>query len=125
MTEELYDSGIFEFTYPIWTLHDLEKAQPGVVYFRKLITPDKGDVFPVFTDMDLATRFLEITRLLDCAPLPIRNAAEAVKVGKYWFQREVRHVGLDLSALVPTEGGVFRIGGSFADLAEFIKELCG
>lgn len=124
MTDDLYDSDSFEIEYPIWTLHDPSKAQPGRVWFRRLVEPDHGDVFPVFTDLDLATRFLELSKLPDCAPLPIKNTAQAIQVGEYWLQRGVRYVGLDLS-IIPTGDGQHRKAGSFLDLAGFVEELRG
>ncbi len=61
-TEQLHDPNSFVLTFPLWAIaHGASKSEQihsgqGFIVFRE---EGKTDFVPVFTDVDLANRFLE------------------------------------------------------------------
>jgi hypothetical protein len=107
----------FEADYPLWTLYDsaLDKrlGMPGGVPL--INPPGMGTLLAVFTDADLAKRFIEDLRRPDVIPLALREPKALLKIVEYFQQRGVANVGIDISFHPP--------GMQLHPIGEFIDDI--
>jgi hypothetical protein len=102
--EGLLEAGKFYADYPLWTLYDEALAKklgmPGGV--PRINPPGMGPLVAIFTDVDLAKRFIEDLRRPDVTPLALPNPKAVLAVAEHFQKAGVEHVGLDISFHPPS-----------------------
>jgi hypothetical protein len=111
------EPGKFYADYPLWTLHDeaLEKKRGigGKGGIPQINFPKIGAVLAIFTDVDLANRFLEEAGGPVMSPVALRKPEDLLSIAEH-FQREgVEYVAIDISVKPP--GAVLHPIGEFID----------
>jgi hypothetical protein len=101
MSEELFNADRFHIYFPMWAILDVEayQRQDWQAAFTVPAFADGEKFAPLFTDLDLAKRFIEEL------PLPGRTPMEATAETlpiflEVWERAEVTRVGIDMS-LIP------------------------
>jgi hypothetical protein len=86
----------FVFDMPLWIMVDpVELRKTNLTRAMKLATyDDKGTVFPVFTDDDLAERFARDSGINGAVPHKVQDAARLIPLVS-----EALHVGVKIAAL--------------------------
>ncbi len=93
------EEALFYADYPLWTLYDEALAQrlgmpDGIPILNP---PGVGTMLPLFTDVDLAQRFIEDARRPDVTPLAIREPLGLLAIVEHFQRKGIQHVGIDLS----------------------------
>jgi hypothetical protein len=110
---------VFFATFPVWTVVDAEqfRGTQNIVRSLPVIGSDElGKFFPVFTDDDLAKRFIEDWPLPGKAPLQLITPRALWDVLTELKPLGCGHVGIDVS-LRPT------IRGRFYPISEVLEAL--
>jgi hypothetical protein len=98
--------GKFYADYPLWTLHDvtLEKkvGEGGKSGIPQINFPTIGAVLALFTDTDLAKRFLDETHRSGLSILGLKDPEALLKIAEYFQKRGVKHVAIDISTKPPS-----------------------
>jgi hypothetical protein len=110
----------FLIQLPVWTIADVAICQakglePAIAIFS---APEIGKILPLFTDEDLAKRFLETVPVPGKSRVWLRTmkAVRAVIAG--WYKAGVGHVGIDMSF---ASGG--SISGRFYPCQELLDTI--
>jgi hypothetical protein len=89
----------FYADYPVWTLYDEALAKkhgmPGGV--PRINPPGMKPVLAIFTDEDLAKRFIEDLRRPDVKPLALQHPRDLLAVAEHFEKAGVEHVAIDIS----------------------------
>ncbi len=90
--------------YPLWTLVDETLhntlGMPGGV--PKINFPTKGPVLAIFTDLDLAERFLRETQHGSVKPLALLIPEAVLKIAEYFEKAGVKLVAIDIGVNPPS-----------------------
>jgi hypothetical protein len=120
--EEAFDAGTFVADYPIWILCD-KGTQPGnaIAGMQKTMWPGKGMSLPVFTDHDLAQRWIEaMHRSATVEPVALIAPDGAIKVAEYFQNAGVNYVVID-PCFRPLPGGSQLEAQHGMSMDEFLK----
>jgi hypothetical protein len=110
----------FIFDFPVWVIVDQGRMQSvGLPEALTLATThDKGNVFPIFTDQDLAERFLRETAIPGAIQHEIPEPKDLIPIAEAASHAGITNAAFDLG----TKPGSFR---RFAPLAELLAHLRG
>jgi hypothetical protein len=115
--EGALEPGKFYADYPLWTLYDeaLDKklGMPGGV--PRINPPGKPPLLAIFTDADLARRFIEDLRRPDVQPLALPNPKAVLVIAEHFQKEGVQYVGIDISFHPP--------GMQIHPIGEFIEDV--
>src|SRR5690349_12077699 len=93
------EPGKFYADYPLWTLYDAALAKLGMPSGVPQINPrGMPPLLAVFTDADLAERFITALGRPDVKPLALRNPKAVLDVAEHFQKAGVQHVAIDISA---------------------------
>ena len=91
--------GKFYADYPLWTLYseELDKkfGMPGGV--PQVNPPEMKPLLAVFTDQELAQRFIDKVGWPGVVPLALPNPEAVLKVAEHFLGKGVEDVGIDIS----------------------------
>lgn len=109
--------GNFYADYPLWTLYDeaLDKrlGMPGGV--PKINPPGMKPMLAIFTDPDLAQRFIDDLQRPDTKPLALPTPKAVLMIAEYFQKSGVENVGIDISFHPP--------GMQLHPIEEFIDDV--
>jgi hypothetical protein len=106
--------GMFYADYPLWTLYDAALGQ-GKAGIPQINGPNMEPFLAIFTDVDLAKRFIEDLRRPDVEPVALREPKAVLAILEHFQQKGIKHVGLDFS---------FHPGGvHLHPIGEFIEDV--
>jgi hypothetical protein len=121
MAEDYFSPDEFHFYFPLWTLADPQLGDTMPECTRAAMATDLGLCLMIFTDLDLAERFIASMRKSQVRPVVMRHPQELIAVGEHQQRKGATHVGIDISFHPKPEGGFNRSGGRYADIAPFIE----
>jgi hypothetical protein len=100
VSADLIDPEAFVFGFPVWTVADGEKhGQRGFPTSIVLLTVlNKGDVMAVFTDVDLARRFIEEMPLPGKVPVELLTEEDLRAILSEFQRIKGDYVVFDVSA---------------------------
>lgn len=120
--EELdFDPNQFIVVNPLWYVADrksLDDPDARGVVFAKGVTSGGRAFVAVFTDRDLAERFVERVRLPDAVPVEIRTPTEFLTILDYLAETGSEH---ELIAIDPESGQLPRIA-TIARVIQAVRE---
>jgi hypothetical protein len=108
----------FHFDYPVWTLWDENTSRATTVDRR-----DIGRCLMIFTDLDLAQRFIEVRPKPGVIPMGILHPKELIDFAELCRQTGTTHVSIDFSFSPKPSGGLQSTSNPTATIAFFIETV--
>ncbi len=111
--DDLFNSDDGAVDYPFWTIKslDLERQHGPEFAVPQMNCPGGPSVLAIFSDDDMAQRFIDDIRLPNCEPLIIPTAADMLELVDAFRKDGVKHVGYEIWFRPP--------GGAIVPIDEF------
>lgn len=91
MSDDLDSLDVFRFKLPVWIL--ARRDDPGII--RAMQTVLYGELLAIFTDEDLAQRFIEDAGIGDLTPGAIARKGQMLTLLSWCQQKGIQYVGID------------------------------